>query len=135
MNTLLIVGLIILIVVIALVAYFMLGKKEGIKDGNYIIIDGGRKQSYIKVSKHNVELGNYVDDLPKRNMEFKFIKTDMTFKIDEKEVPVFESSIPIDNRVYYFAQSLVDGNIYILQKYTDGGLAKIPAVLVPSQTL
>jgi hypothetical protein len=135
MNILLIVGIIGLIAVISIVAYFMLGNKD-IKYGNYVNNDRGRKKLYIKVSKDNVEFGNYVDDLPKRNMEFKFIKTDMTFKINGKEVPIFESSIPIeDNKTYYFAQSLIDGNIYILDKDRNGTFIKNPNVLVPSKTL
>ncbi len=133
MNTLLIVGLIILIVVIALVAYFMLGKKEGIKDGNYIIREGDRKKAYLKVSKDNVELGDYFDDLPNKKMDFKLIKTGMTFKFDEKELPLFEASKPIDNRTSYFAQSLLDDSIFILTRdNTTGSLIVAPVKLVPT---
>ena len=131
MNTLLIiVGLIILIVVIALVAYFMLGNK-GIKDGNYVIREGDRNKAYIKVSKDNVELGHYFDDLPNKKMDFKLIKTGMTFKFDEKELPLFEASTPIDNRTSYFAQSL-DDSIFILTKDTTGSLIVAPVKLVPT---
>ncbi len=131
MNTLLIVGLIIIIVVIALITYFILGKKEGIKDGNYVIREGDRNKAYIKVSNDNVELGDYFNDLPNKKMNFKLIKTGMNFKFGEKELPLFETSVPIDNRITYLAQSL-DDSIFILTKDTNGSLIVSPLKLVPT---
>ena len=110
----------------------MLGNK-GIKDGNYVIRegDGRNKAYYIKVSKDNVELGNYFGDLPNKKKDFKLIKTGMTFKFDEKELPLFEASTLIDDRTFYFAQSL-DDSIFILTKDTTGSLIVAPVKLVPT---
>jgi len=131
MNYILILGVIGLIAVIAVVAYFMLHKK-GIKDGNYVVKEGdGRNKAYIIVSKDNVELGNYVDNLPNKKMDFKLIKSSMTFKFDEKELPLFEASIPIDNRTSYFAQSS-DDSILILTRDNSGSLIVAPVKLVPT---
>jgi hypothetical protein len=134
MNYILIVGVIVLIAVIAAIAYFVMSKKQGIKEGNYVIIAFNRKQTYLIVSKDNVELGNYVNDLPRKDRDFKFIKLDMTFKIDGKELPIFEASIPIDNRPVYFVQSL-DDSIFLLTKDPNGNLIKDPNVLVPTNRI
>ena len=134
MNYMLIFGVIGLIALIAVIAYFMLGKKQGIKDGNYVIIAGDRKQSYLIVSKDNVELGKYRDNLPEVDKNFKLIKLDMTFKIDGKELPIFEASIPVDNRPIYFVQSL-DDSIFILTKDPNGNLIKAPMKLVPTNRI
>jgi hypothetical protein len=130
MNYILILGVIGLIVVIAVIAYFMLGNK-GIKDGKYIVKQGDRNKTYIIVSKDNVELGDYFDDLPRKKMDFKLIKSGMTFKFDDKELPLFEASIPIDNRPAYFAQSS-DDSIFILTRDNSGSLIVAPVKLVPT---
>ncbi len=130
MNYILILGVIGLISVIAVIAYFMLGNK-GIKDGKYIVKEGDRNKAYIIVSKDNVELGDYFDNLPRKKMDFKLIKSGMTFKFDDKELPLFEASIPIDNRPAYFAQSS-DDSIFVLTRDNSGSLIVAPTKLVPT---
>ena len=132
MNYMLILGVIGLIAAISVIAYLVISKKEGIKEGNYVFKEeDGRNKAYIIVSKDNVELGKYRYNLPEVDKNFKFIKLDMTFKIDGKELPIFEASIPVDNRPIYFVQSL-DDSIFILTKDNSGSLIKAPVKLVPT---
>jgi|688.fasta_scaffold1372880_1 hypothetical protein len=131
----LILGVIGFIAVISVAAYFVMSKKEGIKDGNYVIKEGdGRNKAYIIVSKDSVELGNYVDNLPNKKMDFNLIKSGTTFKFDNKELPLFEASIPIDSRPTYFAQSS-DDSIFILTKDNSGSLIVAPVKLVPTNRI
>jgi hypothetical protein len=137
MNYMLIFGLIAVIAIISVVAYFMLGKKdEDIKHGKYVIKrEDGRNKSYMIVSKDSVEIGDYRDNLPMKKMDFKLIKLGTTFKIDDKELPVFEASIPIDNRPAYFAQSLDDSILILGKDPSSGTFSVLPVKLVPTQTL
>jgi hypothetical protein len=132
----LILGVIGLIALIGVIAYLVMSKKQGIKEGNYVIKEGGRNKAYMIVSKDSVEIGDYRDNLPMKKMDFKLIKTGMTFKFDDKELPVFEASIPIDNRPTYFAQSS-DDSILVLGKDPSSGTFSVvlPVKLVPTQTL
>ena len=132
MNYILIVGVIVLI---ALIAYLVMSKKQGIKEGKYGSKgEDGKNTRYIIVSKDSVELGGYAGNLPRKDTETKLIKSGMTFKVDENKVPVFEASVPV-NKTLYFAQSLKDDSIFMLFKDPNGSLIKFPITFVPTQTL
>ena len=137
MNYMLILGVIGLIAVIALAAYFMSGKKdEGIKHGKYVIKENGENKGYMIVSKDSVEFGGYAGNLPRKDIEFKLIKSGTTFKFDGKEFPVFETSVPVvNNGIGYFAQSLDDSILILGKDPSSGTFSVIPLKFVPTQTL
>lgn len=103
MNYILIGGLIILIVVISLVAYFMLGKKEGIKDGKYTT---GRLP-YDFIIKGDTLILEPKSDSGKQRTETKIIKTDINagINIDGKQQFFYKTQNMIDGTQLYISQT------------------------------
>ena len=121
MNILLIVGIIGLIVVIALVAYFMLGDK-GIKDGKY---SNGDSRYYFIISKNRVQLwtdesqsGTFTEFL-----DFDIVNSGKKVSIDDKERVLYSSTTRIDGKPFYIAQSS-SGVLYFYTE-RDGSLIQV----------
>ena len=122
MNILLIVGIIGLIVVIALVAYFMLGDK-GIKDGKY---SNGDSRYYFIISKNRVQL--WTDESQSgtftKTLDFDIVNSGKKVSIDDKERVVYSSTTLIDRITLYIAQSPSSGVLYFYIE-RDGSLIQV----------
>ncbi len=115
-------GVIVIIAVVA--AYFMLGKKEGIKDGKYIPKDGTRG-GFIVVSKNKVEFWAEEIKPPPRTsdifkvFDFDIVKTDMKVDINGEKKIVYRSTLPIDGSIVYLAQSSPGNILFYIKQDND----------------
>jgi hypothetical protein len=117
----LIFGVIGLIAVIALVAYFMSGS-EAIKDGKYATED---PRYYFIISKNRVQLwtderqsGTFI-----KTLDFDIVNSGKNVPIDGKERVVYSSTTLIDRKTFYIAQSPSDVLYFYIER--DGSLIQL----------
>jgi hypothetical protein len=106
MNYILIFGVIGLIALIAVVSYFMLGKKEGINDGKYI---GGDSILYDYIIKGDTLILEPKSGSGKQRIETKIIKTDIKAGFDKNAKQQF----------FYKTQNIIDGKTIYLSQTQD----------------
>ena len=117
----LILGVICLIALIAVIAYFMSGS-EAIKDGKYANEDPGY---YFIISKNRVQLwGDERNGTFSKGLDFDIAKSDMKTTIDGKERVVYVSTTEIQGtRPLYIAQSPSDVLYFYIER--DGSLIQV----------
>jgi hypothetical protein len=129
MNYILIVGVIGIIVVIGVAAYFMLGKKdEDIKDGKYRPKEG--RGTFIVISKNKVELWGEENKPPPQTSDiFKvsdidIVKSDMKVDINGDKKFAYGSTVPLQGKIIYLAQSSSGDIIFYSKEGND--LVRVP---------